>query len=156
MRLQVTVKSGVCNIKEEETHHQSQKRKLKWNILKRNKAQRCNGKVVMIFNKITFVLSGTRIDQLAAMSCARVKCKENTSDQTKKQSSEMLGAKCPAPKVLGIREVKQSPTSPVDTAPLQSPSKPKTLYRRPLPESCIAFASEEGKTIFREALATGK
>ncbi|KAK0048021.1 glutathione gamma-glutamylcysteinyltransferase 2 isoform X1 [Biomphalaria pfeifferi] len=35
--------------------------------------------------------------------------------------------------------------------------KPHTLqfYRRPLPPSCIDFASAEGKTIFAEALATG-
>lgn len=31
----------------------------------------------------------------------------------------------------------------------------KTLYRRPLPEACIAFASEEGKNIFMEALMSG-
>ena len=34
-------------------------------------------------------------------------------------------------------------------------SVPLVLYRRPLPESCIAFASEEGKKIFVEALISG-
>ncbi|KAK7108679.1 hypothetical protein V1264_016367 [Littorina saxatilis] len=31
-------------------------------------------------------------------------------------------------------------------------SVPMVLYRRPLPQSCIAFASDEGKEIFKEAL----
>lgn len=34
-------------------------------------------------------------------------------------------------------------------------SLPKALYRRPLPENCSAFASEEGKKIFMEALLSG-
>lgn len=40
--------------------------------------------------------------------------------------------------------------------PVDMPKVQKTqFYRRPLPSSCIAFASEEGKKIFAEALATG-
>jgi len=31
----------------------------------------------------------------------------------------------------------------------------KSLYRRPLPDELIPFASEEGRRVFREALATG-
>ena len=30
----------------------------------------------------------------------------------------------------------------------------KTFYRRPLPEACIAFSSEKGKTLFKEAIST--
>lgn len=34
-----------------------------------------------------------------------------------------------------------------------SPASPtRTFYRRPLPESCIAFSSETGKRLFKEAL----
>lgn len=33
--------------------------------------------------------------------------------------------------------------------------RPATFYRRPLPEGLVAFASEEGKVVFREALAQG-
>ena len=53
--------------------------------------------------------------------------------------------------------------APADTAqplPFKSVSErrvsvPLMLYRRPLPESCTAFASKEGKQIFMEALKTG-
>ena len=42
-----------------------------------------------------------------------------------------------------------------ETVTSQKASVPLVLYRRPLPESCIAFASDEGKKIFMEALTTG-
>lgn len=51
-------------------------------------------------------------------------------------------------------------TMAVANEPVQSLS-PKKLsaaeqfYRRPLPETCISFASEEGKKIFMEALSSG-
>lgn len=32
---------------------------------------------------------------------------------------------------------------------------PKSFYRRPLPPSCLDFASDAGKQIFREALSSG-
>ncbi|VDO05307.1 unnamed protein product [Rodentolepis nana] len=34
-------------------------------------------------------------------------------------------------------------------------NEPKQFYRRPLPASCIAFASSEGRQIFKEALEMG-
>ncbi|XP_076466788.1 uncharacterized protein LOC143298018 isoform X2 [Babylonia areolata] len=50
-------------------------------------------------------------------------------------------------------------SDPLPMIPPQSPVRHSSsvveLYRRPLPDSCIAFASDEGKAIFREALGTG-
>ncbi|KAK7500051.1 hypothetical protein BaRGS_00008598 [Batillaria attramentaria] len=49
------------------------------------------------------------------------------------------------------------PTSPVKRTSLVTPSAApiaEQFYRKPLPDTCIPFASNEGKKIFREALAT--
>jgi len=35
------------------------------------------------------------------------------------------------------------------------PQVPRSFYKRPLPENCVAFSSAEGRTLFREALAQG-
>jgi hypothetical protein len=37
----------------------------------------------------------------------------------------------------------------------RQPLHTTTFYKRPLPESLVAFSSTAGKTIFREALDTG-
>lgn len=67
---------------------------------------------------------------------------------------------------LSPREPQQPNTSPplsprthqqADPGPPVAPKahQPAPMYRRPLPETCISFASEEGKKIFMEALASG-
>ena len=39
---------------------------------------------------------------------------------------------------------------------MSTPTAPKNFYRRVLPDTCIAFVSEEGKQVFKEALIQGK
>jgi len=38
---------------------------------------------------------------------------------------------------------------------VSAPQVPRSFYKRPLPEGCVAFSSAEGRTLFREALAQG-
>ncbi len=38
---------------------------------------------------------------------------------------------------------------------VSSPQEPRQFYRRPLPASCIAFATAEGRQLFKEALEMG-
>ena len=42
------------------------------------------------------------------------------------------------------------------TVPAATVGAPKNFYRRVLPDTCIAFGSDEGKQIFKEALLQGR
>lgn len=45
--------------------------------------------------------------------------------------------------------------SSMPAAPSAANALARTFYRRVLPGTCIAFASDEGRAIFREAMSTG-
>ncbi|VDL59497.1 unnamed protein product [Hymenolepis diminuta] len=62
--------------------------------------------------------------------------------------------------VFLLSNVSRSPVVMVQPVRWFSPNKdpsnePKHFYRRPLPASCIAFATSEGRQIFKEALEMG-
>ncbi|VDD82388.1 unnamed protein product [Mesocestoides corti] len=62
------------------------------------------------------------------------------------------------PLLLLSQYTSSKPTSggPVkDPSLVSSPQEPRQFYRRPLPASCIAFATAEGRQLFKEALEMG-
>lgn len=85
---------------------------------------------------------------ICKMATSRATCVKETCPRRKRDSSSVDPVPC-------------SKSTAAVASPLLLPSEPSLptpttlqFYRKPLPETCIPFASDEGKHIFREALAT--
>ncbi|KAM3174682.1 hypothetical protein ACTXT7_010058 [Hymenolepis weldensis] len=75
-------------------------------------------------------------------------------------AAQTLTVGATTPVVFMLSNVSKSPVVMVQPVRWFSPNKdpsnePKHFYRRPLPASCIAFATSEGRQIFKEALEMG-